>query len=34
MRAVYMAAPYNFLPPEKYGEWQDIRITFNPIEMF
>lgn len=32
LRAVRRCAPYT-LPPEKYDEWKQIRITFDPTEM-
>ena len=31
--AVRQCAPYQ-LPPDKYDAWQEVRITFDPIEMF
>ncbi len=31
--AVRQCAPYQ-LPPEKYNSWQEVRITFDPLEMF
>jgi colicin import membrane protein len=32
VRAVRRCAPYN-LPPEKYDSWQQMRITFDPVDM-
>lgn len=31
--AIRQCAPYQ-LPPEKYDAWQEVRITFDPLEMF
>jgi hypothetical protein len=32
-RAILLCAPYNQLPPEKYDEWREMRMTFFPIDM-
>lgn len=32
--AIRSCAPYDQLPPEKYDQWQEVRVTFDPIEMF
>ncbi len=34
LRAVRMASPLQGLPPEKYENWREIDLTFNPREMF
>lgn len=33
VRAVRRCAPYN-LPPQKYDEWREINVTFDPRDMF
>jgi hypothetical protein len=33
VRAIIACSPYN-LPAEKYAEWRDIILDFNPTEMF
>lgn len=33
IRAIRLSAPYQ-LPPEKYDSWREIRMTFDPIDMF
>lgn len=33
VRAVIQTAPYQ-LPPEKYDSWREVRMTFDPIDMF
>jgi colicin import membrane protein len=33
VRAIMQCAPYQ-LPPEKYDQWQEVRLNFNPIELF
>ena len=32
--AVKLCEPYNFLPIEKYDQWSEIRLTFDPSRMF
>ena len=34
LRAIFDCAPYVQLPPEKYDEWREITVTFNPVDMF
>ena len=33
IRAVRRCQPYE-MPPEKYGLWRDVNVTFDPREMF
>ena len=32
-RAVYMCQPYTMLPANRYGEWQEFRLRFDPRQM-
>jgi outer membrane biosynthesis protein TonB len=33
MRAVHICSPLQHLPPDKYGAWRDMELTFDPSEM-
>ena len=32
-RALMRCAPYTGFPPEKYAQWRELEVTFNPKEM-